>query len=256
MLCFRFQVVVGWYKFRRNSSTIVSLRERAIHRHLKDVFPNVPASNFLLCLSVTLTEANAATHTFSHTFFSFSGRWACYTVTYQTFSYCKFTEDNPDRLASDSCSIEYKQRNVCNIVNNGLLFGSNLTGKNLYSIYKTESTGFVVKSLKVWFLRYRGTVAGMHTLVHTRMHTPMTWTGITNCEVNVSDYTGCPLLGLIFSIYYYILMTAVCNAVHVYRLPVFIWLLYSARDNCSFHLRHSQVMNKTYKYWLVIIRAG
>ncbi|KAI0211830.1 BRISC complex subunit Abraxas 2 [Lamellibrachia satsuma] len=66
--------VVGWYKFRRNSSTIVSLRERAIHRHLKDVFPNIPASNFVMCLSVTLTEVNLATHTFSHTFFSFNGR--------------------------------------------------------------------------------------------------------------------------------------------------------------------------------------
>ncbi|XP_064631109.1 BRISC complex subunit abraxas 2-like [Lineus longissimus] len=61
--------VVGWYKFRRNSSLQISMREKVVHQKLVNHFPGKQATHFLFGLFGTTTTANSSTHNFDCTVF-------------------------------------------------------------------------------------------------------------------------------------------------------------------------------------------
>ncbi|XP_046360579.2 BRISC complex subunit Abraxas 2-like [Haliotis rufescens] len=60
------QDLIGWYKFRRNSTLRPSLRETNLHRNLIESLPVQENSNFLFLLCSTSLSYNKATHTFDH----------------------------------------------------------------------------------------------------------------------------------------------------------------------------------------------
>lgn len=65
---FFFQELVGWYKFRRNSSSRVSLREHSLHRKLLKLMSPGHHEHFLFCLCTASTTTNCSTHAFDHSF--------------------------------------------------------------------------------------------------------------------------------------------------------------------------------------------
>ncbi|XP_067657623.1 BRISC complex subunit Abraxas 2-like [Haliotis asinina] len=60
------QDLIGWYKFRRNSTLRPSLRETNLHRNLIESLPVEEDSNFLFLLCSASLSYNKATHTFDH----------------------------------------------------------------------------------------------------------------------------------------------------------------------------------------------
>ncbi|XP_013384674.1 BRISC complex subunit Abraxas 2 [Lingula anatina] len=58
--------VVGWYRFRRNTTPSITLRERALHFQLQDAFPTITSHHFLFMLSGCSLSANNALHNFDH----------------------------------------------------------------------------------------------------------------------------------------------------------------------------------------------
>ncbi|XP_014673913.1 PREDICTED: BRISC complex subunit Abro1-like [Priapulus caudatus] len=69
-----FKSVVGWYRFRRNSSMCVSLRERVIHADLLDLLPDVQPKTFVYALLTASTSSNHATHSADNSFMIYNGR--------------------------------------------------------------------------------------------------------------------------------------------------------------------------------------
>lgn len=60
--------VVGWYRFRRNSSLQASLREQLLHEHLVQQLGQGYGQYFLLALFRGCTLSNDATHAMEHVF--------------------------------------------------------------------------------------------------------------------------------------------------------------------------------------------
>ena len=60
--------MIGWYKFRCHTSDNPTIRERAIHRHLKDYFPGIRAQDFVFSLFTSTAAQNFATHNFDYKF--------------------------------------------------------------------------------------------------------------------------------------------------------------------------------------------
>eukprot|EP00042_Codosiga_hollandica_P047861 m.525685 g.525685 ORF g.525685 m.525685 type:complete len:384 (-) comp57545_c0_seq3:1617-2768(-) len=60
--------VVGWFKYRRNSSTKPSLREHLVHQQLQQHFRSTKPSAFVLCLITCTISENLSTHTNSFNF--------------------------------------------------------------------------------------------------------------------------------------------------------------------------------------------
>ncbi|XP_064604092.1 BRISC complex subunit Abraxas 2-like isoform X2 [Liolophura sinensis] len=94
----RTKELVGWYKFRRNSSPRVSLKEHSLHRKLLKFMSPGQHEHFLFCLCTASTTTNCSTHAFDHSF--------------QVYVRGVF---NPVSLSisnlGDSIQNEYKQRN-------------------------------------------------------------------------------------------------------------------------------------------------
>ncbi|XP_074642718.1 BRISC complex subunit Abraxas 2-like [Tubulanus polymorphus] len=58
--------VIGWYKFRRNSSLHVSARENAVHRNLAPLFPGSQSNHMLFLLMSKTHTSHFSTHSFEH----------------------------------------------------------------------------------------------------------------------------------------------------------------------------------------------
>ncbi|KAL5022669.1 hypothetical protein ScPMuIL_001824 [Solemya velum] len=71
-LCDRQKDVVGWYKFRHNSTMRISMREKAIHDSLLRFFQEKKdnGGNFLFLLSTASLSSNWSTHNLDYTFYT------------------------------------------------------------------------------------------------------------------------------------------------------------------------------------------
>ncbi|GAB1603997.1 uncharacterized protein LOC115219264 [Argonauta hians] len=64
--------IVGWYRFRRNSTLQVSLLENAVHKSLVQYLDIGQPENFVFLLSTASTSYNMATHSYDHILYKFS----------------------------------------------------------------------------------------------------------------------------------------------------------------------------------------
>ncbi|XP_071946986.1 BRCA1-A complex subunit Abraxas 1-like [Antedon mediterranea] len=62
--------VVGWYKFRRNTQSQISLRERAVHQSLEKAL----GKGLILAIFTAQQTWNQSTHTFGYQLFSFKNK--------------------------------------------------------------------------------------------------------------------------------------------------------------------------------------
>jgi len=68
----RLNEVIGWYRFRRNTSVQVQLREKHIHHSLCQLLPHF--NPLLFCVFNGSYSPNEATHTFDNTFYRWNER--------------------------------------------------------------------------------------------------------------------------------------------------------------------------------------
>ncbi|GAB6031550.1 hypothetical protein CHUAL_009317 [Chamberlinius hualienensis] len=66
---YKFQDLIGWYRFRRNTTLDVFFQERAIHQNLLKLLPNDKRSHFMFGIFTSSTSETIATHTIEHKFF-------------------------------------------------------------------------------------------------------------------------------------------------------------------------------------------
>ncbi|XP_029645278.1 uncharacterized protein LOC115219264 [Octopus sinensis] len=64
--------IVGWYRFRRNSTLQVSLLENAVHKNLVQFLDITQPENFVFLLTTASTSYNMATHSYDHVLYKFS----------------------------------------------------------------------------------------------------------------------------------------------------------------------------------------
>ncbi|KAL9983923.1 hypothetical protein ACROYT_G006169 [Oculina patagonica] len=60
--------VIGWFKFRRNTQGLVSMRERLIHHNLIEKFNFTPAKEFILAVFTAHMSRDMSTHKFDYSF--------------------------------------------------------------------------------------------------------------------------------------------------------------------------------------------
>lgn len=69
----RHKEVLGWYKFRRNTSLEVSLREQNVHTNLSHILVSTYEKFFIFGLFTNYLSSNEATHSFDHVFLRNTG---------------------------------------------------------------------------------------------------------------------------------------------------------------------------------------
>ncbi|EDO47691.1 predicted protein [Nematostella vectensis] len=62
----RAQEVIGWYKYRRNSQALVTMRERYVHHNLMQELGFQPAHEFLFALFTSCCPLGMATHLYNY----------------------------------------------------------------------------------------------------------------------------------------------------------------------------------------------
>lgn len=92
------QEVVGWFRFRRNSTLTTSLRERAIHLHLLKCLPGMLAQNFVFLLCTLQQSPNKSTHTMDHVFQVYNGRLVTVIVVCTVKPVMYSHPQNPDEI--------------------------------------------------------------------------------------------------------------------------------------------------------------
>ncbi|KAG8224326.1 hypothetical protein J437_LFUL004282 [Ladona fulva] len=78
--------VVGWFRFRRNTSLTLHLSDKAIHRQLSEILlPRESRYFYVMCILSSSKSSNESTHRFNHAF---------YTQTYSDFEPIPLNVDN------------------------------------------------------------------------------------------------------------------------------------------------------------------
>ncbi|KAL3863380.1 hypothetical protein ACJMK2_005137 [Sinanodonta woodiana] len=70
----RYQDILGWYSFRRNSSMLISLRERTLHSSLLETLITTHLDNFLFLLCTVWVTEDHSTHSWDHSFYRLGPR--------------------------------------------------------------------------------------------------------------------------------------------------------------------------------------
>ncbi|KDR11421.1 BRCA1-A complex subunit Abraxas [Zootermopsis nevadensis] len=68
------KVLVGWYRFRRNSVLTPHLRDKLLHKQLCSSLSHLSSEHFTLCLLNTSVSAQGSTHIFNHKFIRYRHR--------------------------------------------------------------------------------------------------------------------------------------------------------------------------------------